>query len=139
MHCPRCQAGNAADARFCEDCGARLALACPQCGADVLPGKRFCRACGAALAGGSAAAVPALASYTPKHLVEKILMSRTALEGERKQVTVLFADLKGSMELLADRDPEEARKILDPVLTLMMDAVPGRSVGWVVSTAVVVK
>src|SRR5262249_30965502 len=62
-------------------------------------------------------------SYTPKHLAEKILTSKSALEGERKQVTVLFADLKGSMELLADRDPEEARKILDPVLERMMEAV----------------
>ena len=61
--------------------------------------------------------------YTPKHLAEKILTSKSALEGERKQVTVLFADLKGSMELLADRDPEEARKILDPVLERMMEAV----------------
>ena len=63
------------------------------------------------------------ASYTPKHLAEKILTSKSALEGERKQVTVLFADLKGSMELLADRDPEDARKILDPVLEHMMEAV----------------
>ena len=62
-------------------------------------------------------------AYTPKHLAEKILTSRAALEGERKQVTVLFADLKGSMELLADRDPEEARKLLDPVLERMMEAV----------------
>jgi class 3 adenylate cyclase/tetratricopeptide (TPR) repeat protein len=62
-------------------------------------------------------------AYTPKHLAEKILTSRSALEGERKQVTVLFADLKGSMELLADRDPEDARKILDPVLERMMEAV----------------
>jgi hypothetical protein len=62
-------------------------------------------------------------SYTPKHLAEKILTSRSALEGERTQVTVLFADLKGSMELLADRDPEEARKLLDPVLERIMDAV----------------
>ena len=62
-------------------------------------------------------------SYTPKHLAEKILTSKAALEGERKQVTVLFADLKGSMELLADRDPEEARKLLDPVLERMMEAV----------------
>jgi class 3 adenylate cyclase/tetratricopeptide (TPR) repeat protein len=61
--------------------------------------------------------------YTPKHLAEKILTSKSALEGERKQVTVLFADLKGSMELLADRDPEEARKVLDPVLERMMEAV----------------
>jgi class 3 adenylate cyclase len=58
-----------------------------------------------------------------KHLAEKILTSKSALEGERKQVTVLFADLKGSMELLADRDPEEARKLLDPVLERMMEAV----------------
>ena len=62
-------------------------------------------------------------SYTPTHLAEKILTSKTALEGERKQVTVLFADVKGSMELLADRDPEEARKLLDPVLQCMMEAV----------------
>jgi class 3 adenylate cyclase len=62
-------------------------------------------------------------SYTPRHLAEKILTARTALEGERKQVTVLFADLKGSMELLADRDPEQTRKLLDPVLEYMMDAV----------------
>jgi class 3 adenylate cyclase len=62
-------------------------------------------------------------SYTPKHLAEKILTSKAALEGERKQVTVLFADLKGSMEMLADRDPEEARKLLDPVLEHMMEAV----------------
>ncbi len=62
-------------------------------------------------------------SYTPTHLVEKILNSREALQGERKQVTVLFADLKGSMELLADRDPEEARRLLDPVLELLIEAV----------------
>src|SRR5919109_2812102 len=62
-------------------------------------------------------------SHMPPHLAEKILTSRGALEGERKQVTVLFADLKGSMELLADRDPEEARQLLDPVLERMMEAV----------------
>jgi class 3 adenylate cyclase len=62
-------------------------------------------------------------AYTPSHFAEKILTTRAALEGERKQVTVLFADLKGSMELLADRDPEEARQLLDPVLERMMAAV----------------
>ncbi len=62
-------------------------------------------------------------TYTPPHLAEQILTSRSALEGERKQVTVLFADLKGSMELLANRDPEEARQLLDPVLERMMAAV----------------
>src|SRR5262245_20410324 len=66
---------------------------------------------------------PAPLAYTPPYLAEKILTSRSALEGERKQVTVVFADLKGSMELLADRDPEEARQLLDPVLEHMMAAV----------------
>jgi len=94
----------------------------------VEAGSRFCDSCGAPLATAPAqpAASPRFASpesYTPKHLAEKILTSKSALEGERKLVTVLFADLKGSMELLADRDPEEARKLLDPVLERMMEAV----------------
>jgi class 3 adenylate cyclase len=67
--------------------------------------------------------VPGPHAYTPQHLAEKILTSRSALTGERKQVTVLFADLKSSMELLADRDPEDARAILDPVLERLMAAV----------------
>src|SRR5262249_55637225 len=84
-----------------------------------------CNKCGTAVSGEPAAASrkPSPESYTPKHLAERILTSRVALEGERKQVSVLFADLKGSMELLADRDPEDARKILDPVLELMIEAV----------------
>ena len=123
MTCAQCQAQNPEDARFCEECGARLMLACPQCGAEISPGKKFCRACGTALSGRVPDRPLSPASYTPKHLAEKILTSKAALEGERKQVTVLFADLKGSMELLADRDPEEARKLLDPVLERMMEAV----------------
>ena len=122
MTCPRCQAENDAGARFCEDCGARLEVACPSCGTPVTPGKKFCRSCGASLTP-EPSRIISPESYTPKHLAEKILTSRAALEGERKQVTVLFADLKGSMELLADRDPEEARQLLDPVLERMMEAV----------------
>src|SRR5262249_8663837 len=93
--------------------------------AELPGGARFCLQCGAPVTSGAAAPLrsPAPDSYTPKHLAEKILTSKSALEGERKQVTVLFADLKGSMELLADRDPEHARKILDPVLERMMEAV----------------
>jgi hypothetical protein len=124
MKCPRCGVDNPEGARFCEDCGDRLELACQSCGQPVGAGKRFCRSCGASLTAASAGGRSVSpASYTPKHLAERILTSKTALEGERKQVTVLFADLKGSMELLADRDPEEARKILDPVLERMMEAV----------------
>jgi class 3 adenylate cyclase len=121
MKCPRCQAENVGGARFCEDCGARLALACPSCGQPVTAAKKFCRSCGAALTA-EPVRFASPDAYTPKHLAEKILTSKAALEGERKQVTV-FADLKGSMELLADRDPEEARKVLDPVLEHMMEAV----------------
>src|SRR5262245_62055919 len=76
-----------------------------------------------ATAASAATPAPPPLAYTPPYLAEKILTSRSALEGERKQVTVLFADLKGSMELLADRDPEEARQLLDPVLERMMAAV----------------
>jgi class 3 adenylate cyclase/tetratricopeptide (TPR) repeat protein len=128
MTCPRCQSPTATGARFCEECGVPLELRCPSCGATVGAAKKFCHSCGGALGSQRARAAPAPRfagphTYTPKHLAEKILTSKSALEGERKQVTVLFADLKGSMELLAGRDPEEARKILDPVLTLMMDAV----------------
>src|SRR6266545_451416 len=128
MTCPRCQAENREGARFCRECGATFGAACPSCGANVAAGSRFCDGCGAVLAVASApGAAPSRfaspESYTPKHLAEKILISKSALEGERKQVTVLFADLKGSMELLADRDPEDARKILDPVLEHMMEAV----------------
>jgi ribosomal protein L40E len=122
MKCPRCEAQNAPGARYCEDCGARLEMACLSCGAPVTMGKKFCRSCGTALTAEPSRLVSP-DSYTPKHLAEKILTSRAALEGERKQVTVLSADLKGSMELLADRDPEEARKILDPVLERMIEAV----------------
>src|SRR6266567_995882 len=109
--------------RFCGQCGAALEAACPSCGATNPPGHKFCGHCGAGLSEGPQSRFRSPDAYTPKHLADRILTSKSALEGERKQVTVLFADLKGSMELLADRDPEEARTILDPVLTHMMDAV----------------
>jgi class 3 adenylate cyclase/tetratricopeptide (TPR) repeat protein len=121
VRCPRCRHENPPQSRYCSECGARLALACAGCGAEISPGAKFCSQCG--LAAAAQARFEAPQAYTPKYLAEKILTSRASLEGERKQVTVLFADLKGSMELLAERDPEEARKILDPVLERMMEAV----------------
>src|SRR5262249_22520135 len=127
MKCPRCQYENEAGAKFCEECATPLARTCSNCGRPLSATAKFCPEC--AHPASPAAPAPTAQrfispeSYTPKHLAEKILTSKAALEGERKQVTVLFADLKGSMELLADRDPEEARKILDPVLERMMEAV----------------
>jgi class 3 adenylate cyclase len=100
----------------------QLTLACQHCKTSNHPTDKFCKSCGQPLVAVSTR-FGAPDSYTPKHLAERILTSKGALEGERKQVTVLFADLKGSMELLADRDPEEARKLLDPVLERMMQAV----------------
>src|SRR5713226_2191376 len=125
MQCPGCQHENPPQAKFCLECGARFAVACAQCGTQLPVDAKFCPECGKPTDshGTEPARFASPQSYTPKHLAEKILTSKTALEGERKQVTVLFADLKGSMELLADRDPEEARKILDPVLEHMMEAV----------------
>src|SRR5262245_39530452 len=124
MRCPECGHENAIEMKFCGECGTRLAVPCRECGARNAPAQKFCGECGARLEPG-ASSREALSpdAYTPKHLAEKILTSKTALEGERKQVTVLFADLKGSMELLADRDPEAARMLLDSVVALMMEAV----------------
>ena len=128
MQCPQCQHDNSATAKFCEECGQLLRARCPACGFEPAPSAKFCPECGQRLTSPAPAAASPVAftpsqAYTPPHLAEKILTSRSVLEGERKQVTVLFADLKGSMELLADRDPEEARQILDPVLERLMAAV----------------
>lgn len=106
MQCSRCQAVNPSGAKFCGACGAVLVSVCPACQTGNPSANRFCHACGQPLGG---SALPT--------------SGRTGFEDERKQVTILFADLKGSMELLADRDPEDARRLLDPVLELMIEAV----------------
>ena len=124
MKCSKCGHKNRIGAKFCELCATPLAGTCASCGTELSPIAKFCPEC--AHPASAEARQPRFVSpetYTPRHLAEKILTSKTALEGERKQVTVLFADLKGSMELLADRDPEEARKLLDPVIERMMEAV----------------
>src|SRR6516165_11453519 len=106
MQCPRCRAENRDGRRFCAKCAAPLTVACPSCGFSNEPGEDFCGGCGASLTVGRRPAQPRFPppeTHIPKPFAEKILTSRSALEGERKQITVLFADLKGSMELLADR------------------------------------
>jgi class 3 adenylate cyclase/tetratricopeptide (TPR) repeat protein len=123
MTCPRCHRLNAAGAGVCDRCAAPLAAVCPSCGATNAPENKFCGQCAAPLDQPAPPRFLRPESYIPRYLAERILTSRTALEGERKHVTVLFADLKGSMELLADRDPEEARSVLDPILRHMMEAV----------------
>jgi hypothetical protein len=104
----QCQHANPAGARFCNACGATLEVVCSACSQVNPPGSRFCNTCGHNLAQppAPASSVAAPASYTPKHLTDKILSSRSALEGERKQVTVLFADTVGFTALARDLDPE---------------------------------
>jgi class 3 adenylate cyclase/tetratricopeptide (TPR) repeat protein len=125
MRCTRCQQENPPQAKFCLECGIALTLKCAKCSTEIPAAAKFCFECGRPVSTQPAAAVrfASPGAYTPKHIAHKILTSKSALEGERKWVTVLFADMKGSMELVADRDPEEARKILDPVLEHMMEAV----------------
>ncbi len=138
MRCPGCQTENPAENRFCDQCGAALESRCSRCGAALRSGARFCGGCGARVGAAPAStaagetpdgagATPPRApgpgpprglppppdTYTPKHLAEKILKSRSALEGERRQVTVLFADLAGFTALAEGLDPEDVHTIMD--------------------------
>src|SRR5437763_856265 len=120
MNCPRCAAENPPAAKFCRGCGARLDSICPACAHANLPGSRFCNECGHQLVSEAPGAAPVAQTaprtqvdYTPKHLADKILKARSALEGERRQVTVLFADLAGFTTLAESRDPEEVHALID--------------------------
>ncbi|MBI2800683.1 MAG: AAA family ATPase [Gammaproteobacteria bacterium] len=113
MKCPSCQHENRPSAKFCEECAAPLSRICAGCGCELRPTAKFCDECGANTTAPAARPERSPRSYTPKHLADKILQSKSALEGERKQVTVLFADVKGSMELAALLDPEQWHQILD--------------------------
>src|SRR5262250_2231684 len=129
MICPECQSENSFDAIFCDHCGTRLETACAECGEPNRGGATFCKKCGQRLDRVGAVALKteqksaASDVRVPEHLAEKILASRDFMEGERKQVTILFADIKGSTKLIEKLDPEEVRKLLDPALQVMMAAV----------------
>jgi class 3 adenylate cyclase/tetratricopeptide (TPR) repeat protein len=120
MDCPRCGTQNPPDAKFCRGCGVRVEAICPACGHSNLPGSRFCNECGGPLVADARGPSPASqrppslnAGYTPRHLADKILKARSAIEGERRQVTVLFADLAGFSALAEQRDPEEVHAIVE--------------------------
>src|SRR5712692_6320011 len=132
MRCTGCGHENLAAAKFCAECGARLGSMCPQCGAELPAGAKFCIECGHRMSAPETApaaetakptAAPdfqsRLASYTPKHLAEKILTSRSALEGERRQVTVLFSDVAGFTPLAEKLDPEDVHRIMDRCFELI--------------------
>jgi hypothetical protein len=126
MQCPSCHTENPSTNRFCDQCGEPLEARCPQCATVLRAGARFCGGCGHPLAPSAVSAAPSpsakpsapppvapsarpIASYTPKHLADKVLKARSAIEGERRQVTVLFADIAGFTSLAERRDPELAK------------------------------
>src|SRR6266446_3494448 len=133
MRCPSCQFDNPVENKFCEQCGARMELRCSSCDAPIRAGAKFCGTCGQALENAPAPSAnvrsesqpghversSAPVSYTPRHLAEKILTSRSALEGERRRVTVLFADMVGFSELSGKLDPEEIHQMMDRCFALI--------------------
>ncbi len=125
MTCGACGSPNPEGMKFCGECGQalRAAAACPGCGFENPPVFKFCGECGASLRGAPETPDRAPRDYTPRHLAEKILRTRSALEGERKQVTVLFADVKGSLELAGRVDPEDWHRILDRFFAILTEGV----------------
>jgi class 3 adenylate cyclase len=126
MNCPECQFDNREGAKFCKECGAKLELACPKCDASISPDSKFCDECGYDLS------KPAIAppvhyaepqSYTPKFLADKILTTRSSIEGERKLVTVLFADVANYTSISENIDPEEVHQMMDGCFKILMDEI----------------
>ncbi|MFC1896611.1 adenylate/guanylate cyclase domain-containing protein [Thermodesulfobacteriota bacterium] len=126
MRCPKCQFENAGDMSFCVECGNKLEVICPSCGFGNLPTHKFCGKCGLDLS--KPEETPPIdytqpQSYTPKFLQEKILTSRSAMQGERKLVTVLFADVANYTSLSEKLDPEEVHQIMDGCFKILMDEI----------------
>src|SRR5271154_2295282 len=137
MRCSKCGCESTGAKKFCAECGSPLPSRCPKCGADNKPTSKFCEECGAALAvsaaSGTAGSSQAASTAPNIRIAPEQPDSSAVIEGERKTVTALFADIKGSTELMEELDPEEARAIIDPALKLMIDAVR-RYDGYVVQS-----
>jgi class 3 adenylate cyclase/predicted ATPase len=135
MRCSTCGCENPADNNFCVRCGTPLARLCAKCGAENSPASNFCGKCGTPLARheNTASGISPARKFAADIRIAAEEAEASALEGERKTVTALFADIKGSMELMEDLDPEEARGIVDPALKLMIEAVR-RYDGYVVQS-----
>ncbi|MCP4574797.1 MAG: guanylate cyclase, partial [Deltaproteobacteria bacterium] len=126
MKCPKCQFENPEGMKFCGECGNKLEIRCSKCNAANPPQFKFCGECGQALTQG---ATPSPVnynqpqSYTPKHLADKILTSRSAIEGERKLVTVLFADIADFTSISEKLDPEQIHEVMDGCFRILMDEI----------------
>jgi class 3 adenylate cyclase len=134
MLCTKCGSANPTDAAFCEQCGHKLEFLCPACKTPAPPGARFCKNCGASLDGTRQRSKQSTTkSATSGELSLWNERAAEVSEGEHKVVTALFADMKGSTELMEELDPEEARALIDPALKLMIDAV-SRYDGYIVQS-----
>jgi class 3 adenylate cyclase len=131
MRCSNCGSDNREGRKFCTNCGTPLVATCPKCSAPIQAGEKFCGECGAAIG----ASVPRASSSAPPRSLQlgDAIPETQVIDGERKTVTALFADIRGSTELARDLDPEEARAIIDPALKLMIEAVR-RYDGYVVQS-----
>ena len=126
MECPKCRFNNRDNANFCLECGLRLESHCPQCGKTLPISAKFCDGCGSELKEISKALTvdySAPQSYTPRHLADKILTSRASMEGERKVVSVLFADVAESTDIFEKLDPEDVHQIMDECFKILMDEI----------------
>jgi len=132
MKCPKCQAENSDERKFCCECGAKLLLMCPQCGSENLPSDKFCGECGYNLTLPPEPTprdlsydekIEKIRRYLPEGLTEKILSQRDKIEGERKQVTVMFCDMEGFTPLVEKLGPEEAYTIMDQVYEVLIHKV----------------
>ncbi len=132
MKCPKCQAENPETRKFCHECGAKLLLVCPQCGSENLPSDKFCGECGYNLTTPSEPTprdlsydekMEKIRRYLPEGITEKILSQRDKIEGERKQVTVMFCDMEGFTSLVEKLGPEEAYSIMDQVYEILIHKV----------------
>lgn len=126
MKCQKCQLDNPQDSKFCLECGQKLELGCPECGKALPIGAKFCNECGCNLE--KPAITPPIdyaqpKSYTPKFMAEKILTTRSSIEGERKLVTVLFADVANYTAISENLDPEEVHRIMDGCFKILMDEI----------------
>ncbi len=126
MKCPKCQTENRDDVKFCEECGTRMEIECPSCGAKIPLGKKFCGECGHKF--DKTPAPPSLdynqpKSYTPKFMADKILTTRSSIEGEHKLVTVLFADAANFTGISESLDPEDVHQIMDGCFKILMNEI----------------
>jgi len=126
MICPKCQTDLPEGAKFCKECGQKIETACPECGKGIPPDSKFCLECGHELS--KSKERPAFdyrqpQSYTPKHLADKILTTRSTIEGERKLVTVMFADVAGFTAMSEKLDPEDVHRIMDGCFHILMEEI----------------